>query len=88
MYQQNHLEAKSSRSVSSTLTVGKEIISNLTQTETKEVRMEKYSFKLNLKSKWVVGLFVLATLGLCGVNLTQPHATLANLAFSQGGAVR
>ena len=35
-----------------------------TQTETKEKIMDKKSFKLNLKSKWVVGLVVSLTLGL------------------------
>jgi hypothetical protein len=56
---------------------GKEIIFNPTQTQTEETRMKKTSFKLNLKFKWVVGLTVLTSLGVCGVCLTQPHATLA-----------
>jgi hypothetical protein len=39
--------------------------------------MKNTSFTLNLKSKWVAGLSVLATLGVCGVCLTQPHASSA-----------
>ena len=39
--------------------------------------MNSSSFKLNLKFKWVVGLSVLTSLGVCGVCLTQPHDTLA-----------
>lgn len=38
--------------------------------------MKNSNFKLNLKSKWVVGLSVLTSLGVCGVCLTQPHVTL------------
>ncbi|MCC3253806.1 hypothetical protein [Xanthomonas campestris] len=75
MYQQSHLEEKSSRSVGSILTDGKEFMFNSTQTQTKEERMNNLSFNINLKSKWVVGLSVLTSLGLCGVCLTQPHDT-------------
>ena len=63
--------------MSSTLIVDKEISINSTQAEAKEVRMKKQFFTLNLKSKWVVGLAVLISLGLCGVNLTQPNVTSA-----------
>ena len=62
--------------MSSTLTTGKEVILNSTQTETKESRMEKSFFTLNLKFKWVVGLSVFTSLGVCGVCLTQPHDSL------------
>jgi hypothetical protein len=61
--------------VSSTLIDGKKIIVNSTQTEAKEKRMKNSTFKLNLKVKWVVGLSVLTSLGVCGVCLTQPHIT-------------
>jgi len=77
VYQHSHQKNKSSRSVSSTLTGGKENIINSTQTETKEISMKRSSFTLNLKSKWVVGLSVLTSLGVCGVCLTQPPATSA-----------
>lgn len=77
MYQNSHQEEKSSRSVSSTLIVGKKSNVHSTQTETKESSMKKTFFKLNLKLKWVVGMSVLASLGVCGVCLTQPHATSA-----------
>jgi hypothetical protein len=77
VYQYSHQEEASRRSVSSTLIDGKEISINPTQTQAEEKRMKKTTFKLNLKSKWVVGLTVLTSLGVCGVCLTQPHATLA-----------
>ena len=76
VYKNVHLVEKGSRSVSSTLIVGKKRNIYSTQTESKEVSMKKTFFKLNLKLKWVVGLSVLTTLGVCGVCLTQPHATL------------
>lgn len=39
--------------------------------------MKKTSFTLKLKKTWVVGLPVLVSLGLCGVNLTRPNVTFA-----------
>ena len=63
--------------MSSTLTAGKKNLINSIQTETKELHMKNTSFTFNLKSKWVVGLSVLTTLGLCGVNLAQPYVTSA-----------
>jgi hypothetical protein len=37
--------------------------------------MKKLSLKVNLKQKWVVGLLVLITLGLCGVCPTRSYAS-------------
>lgn len=37
--------------------------------------MKRAFFEFNLKFKWVVGLSVLTSLGMCGVCLTQPHVT-------------
>jgi len=74
---ETQMEDKVTRSVSSTLTVGKVVSINSTQTETMEVRMKK-SFTQNLKRKCVVGLPVLTMLGVCGVCLTQPHTSSMN----------
>lgn len=46
-----------------------------TQSETKVKSMKKTSFKLNLKSKWVVGLVVSLSLGL-GVYHTRSYVSL------------
>ncbi|GHU07699.1 hypothetical protein FACS1894158_16280 [Betaproteobacteria bacterium] len=63
--------------MSPTLTESKELEFTFNLTQTKETRMKNSSFTLNLKSTWVVGLSVLASLGVCGVCPTQPHDTLA-----------
>ena len=45
-----------------------------TESET-EVRMKRVTFRANLTLKWVVGLIVPLTLGMCGVCSTRPNAT-------------
>ena len=76
MYQHEHEVKESKRSVSSTLTVDKKAVIIPTQSETKEKRMKRsIFFRVNLKQKWVVGLFVLISLGLCGVFPTRSNTT-------------
>ena len=76
MYQHEHEVKESKRSVSSTLTVDKKAVIISTQSGTKEERMKRsINFKVNLKQRWVVGLFVLISLGLCGVFPTRSNAT-------------
>jgi len=76
MFQYEQEEKASDRSVSSTLTVDKKAVIISTQSGTKEKRMKrKLFFRVDLKQKWVVGLFVLISLGLCGVFPTRSYVT-------------
>ncbi len=62
-------------SVGSTPTVGKIEIGNSTQSETEELLMMNISSKVKLKMKWIVGLLVLITLGVCGVCPTRSNVS-------------
>ena len=73
-YQYMHQEEKVSSFAGSSPAVREAINTEPTQSETKEVVMKKTSFKLNLQSKWVVGLVVSLSLGL-GVVPTRSYVT-------------
>lgn len=73
-YQTVQQQSVVTHSVGSTPTDGKACAVTSTQSETTEVLMKKFSLKANLKGKWIVGLLVLTTLGLCGVFPARSNA--------------
>lgn len=74
MYQHSHLEEKVSSFAGANPAVVETCNTKSTQPEAKEVVMDITLFKLNLMLKWVVGLVVSLSLGLC-VFLAQSYIT-------------
>jgi hypothetical protein len=73
VFEYQHADVRKTRLAGSVPASGYCQSNNRTEAE-EEVWMEKKSFT-KLKSKWVVGLSVLVSLGLCGVIATRPNVT-------------